>query len=220
MSFDEETLKDENTGEIAGEDVRSRNCINQMEENSTSEETEATELIIEAGVSGNNVVQENDIGDSHFESTVASLPLNSDRTEKSYVTSDGGKGELDNSPASASYKTDTVAAAENFEGERNRIPAPEENPFLQSVKYLEKHQILRLFQVRFVDSEYFVMPLSTPMKRIHNTQPAELSNFISFRRSFKIAIKFVIISFFPGTDVQFLELFYRLECQAALKIRP
>ena len=40
---------------------------------------------------------------------------------------------------------------ENLEhGERNgqELPAPEEDPSVRSVKYLEKHHILRLFQVR------------------------------------------------------------------------
>ncbi|XP_020626316.1 uncharacterized protein LOC110063658 [Orbicella faveolata] len=151
VSLDEEILTDKNSGEIAGEDVASRDCTNQMEKNSTSIESEAPELNTNEVVSGYNNVErneealENDIGDSHFESRVASLSLNSDCTEKSYVTADGEKVE-DNSPASASCKTDAVAAAENFEEEQIGIPAPEENPFLQSVKYLEKHQILRLFQ--------------------------------------------------------------------------
>lgn len=142
--FDEETLTDENTGEIAGEVVTSRDCINQMEENSTSNKTESN-VNTEEGVSGYNVALKNDISDSR----IASLSLNSDSTEKSFATAEGESVE-DNSPASASCKTDTVAAAENCEEEQNGIPAPEENPFLQSVKYLEKHQILRLFQVRFV----------------------------------------------------------------------
>ena len=138
--FDEETLTDENTGEIAGEVVTSRDCINQMEENSTSNKTESN-VNTEEGVSGYNVA----ISDSR----IASLSLNSDSTEKSFATAEGENVE-DNSPASARCKTDTVAAAENGEEEQNGVPAPEENPFLQSVKYLEKHQILRLFQVRFV----------------------------------------------------------------------
>lgn len=142
--FDEETLTDENTGEIAGEVVTSRDCINQMEENSTSNKTESN-VNTEEGVSGYNVALKNDISDSR----IASLSLNSDSTEKSFATAEGENVE-DNSPASASCKTDTVAAAENCEEEQNGIPAPEENPFFQSVKYLEKHQILRLFQVRFV----------------------------------------------------------------------
>lgn len=141
--FDEETLIDENTGEIASEVVTSRDCINQMEENSTSNKTESN-VNTEEGVSGYNVALKNDIS----ESRIPSLSLNSDSTEKSFATAEGENVE-DNSPASASCKTDTVAAAENGE-EQNGIPAPEENPFLQSVKYLEKHQILRLFQVRFV----------------------------------------------------------------------
>ena len=154
MSLDEGTFTDKDTGEIAGEAVTSRDCTNQIEENSTSIETEAPALNTNEVSSGYHNVErneealENDIGDKCFESRVASLSLNSDSAEKSYATADGGKVE-DNSPASASCKTDTVAAAENFEGEHYGIPAPEENPFLQSVKYLEKHQILRLFQVRF-----------------------------------------------------------------------
>lgn len=143
--FDEETLTDENTGEIVGEVVTSRDGINQMEENSTSNKTEANVNPAE-GVSGYSVALKNDISDSR----IASLSLpNSDSTEKSFARAEGENVE-DNSPASASCKTDTVAAAENCEEKENGIPAPEENPFLQSVKYLEKHQILRLFQVRFV----------------------------------------------------------------------
>jgi len=151
---EEEILRDKNSGEVAGEGVASRDCSNQMEENSTTIENEAPELNINEVVSGysnigrNEEALENDTGDSHFESKVASLSLNSDCTEESYVTAEGGKVQ-DNSPASASFKTNTVAAAESFNGEQNGIPAPEENPFLQSVKYLEKHQILRLFQVRY-----------------------------------------------------------------------
>lgn len=155
---EEEILTDKKSGEITGEGVASRDCSNQMKENSALIGNEASELNTNEVVSGStdNVRRqeetlENDTGDSHFESKVdkAVSLLNSDRTEKSYVTAEGGKVE-DNAPASASFKTDTVAAAENVEGEQNGIPAPEENPFLQSVKYLEKHQILRLFQVRFM----------------------------------------------------------------------
>ena len=155
MSLNGEALTDKNTGEIAGEVVAGDDSTNQMEENSTSIEIEASELNTNEVVSGyknferNDEAVENDIGDSHFESRVASLSLSSDSTEKSYATADGGEVE-DNSPASESCKTDTVANAESVEEGQNGIPAPEENPFLQSVKYLEKHQILRLFQVRFV----------------------------------------------------------------------
>lgn len=138
------------TGEIAGI-LASRDSTNQMEENSTSIEIGPSDLNTKEVVSGYNNVEsneeavENDIGDSHFESRVeSSLSLNSDSTEKSYVTAE------DNLPASASCKTDTAANSENFEAGQNGIQAPEENPFLQSVKYLEKHQILRLFQVRFM----------------------------------------------------------------------
>ena len=156
VSLNGEALTDKNTGENAGEVVAGLNIVNQMEENSPSIETETSEINTNEVVSGYNNVErtedavQNDIGDSHFESRVASsVSLSSDSTEKSHATADEGKVE-DNSPASASCKTDTVANAENVEEGQNGMPAPEENPFLQSVKYLEKHQILRLFQVRFV----------------------------------------------------------------------
>lgn len=149
VSLNGEALTDEKTGEIAGEVAANRDSTNQMEENSASIEAKASEINTNEVASGYNVDRneeaiENDIGER-----VASLSFNSDSAEKSYVTADGGKVE-DNSPASSSCKTDTVADAEHFEEGQNGIPAPEENPFLQSVKYLEKHQILRLFQVRFV----------------------------------------------------------------------
>lgn len=156
VSLNGEALTDKNTGEIAGEVVAGLNIANQMEENSPSIETETSEINTNEVVSGYNNVErtedavQNDIGDSHFETRVASsVSLSSDSTEKSHATADEVKVE-DNSLASASCKTDTVANAENVEEGQNGMPAPEENPFLQSVKYLEKHQILRLFQVRFV----------------------------------------------------------------------
>lgn len=172
---DVETSDKNNAGEnVTGEDEHFKsNYTNQMERSSTSRETEAAEMKTEESVSGcteqkhEEVACENDTGDSHFKSRPPSLSFNSDSTVNSYVTEEG-KLEA-NSPVLASYTPDTVAAAESVDGQRNGLPATEENPFLQSVKYLEKHQILRLFQVRFVVYNEAVSESIT-----FNIRPAEL----------------------------------------------
>lgn len=155
LNSDLETLSDKNyAGEIVSgkDDQFKSNYTIQMVQSSTSREAEASELDTEESVSGctgqkNEVACENDTGDTHFESRPPSLSLTSDSTVNSYVT-DEGKLEANSPAAIASYKPDTVA--ESIDDQQNGLLATEENPFLQSVKYLEKHQILRLFQVRFV----------------------------------------------------------------------
>ncbi|KAL9971442.1 hypothetical protein ACROYT_G023964 [Oculina patagonica] len=147
---DVETLSDKNsTGEnVIGEDEHFKsNYTNQMEQSSTSRETEMkTEESVASYTEQKTeeVSCENGTGDSHFESRPPSLSFNSDSTVNSYVTEEGRLEA--NSPALASDKPDTVPVAESTDGQRNGLLATEENPFLQSVKYLEKHQILRLFQ--------------------------------------------------------------------------
>lgn len=142
MSDHQDTSYKNNAGE-EDEHLKS-NYTTQMEQDSASREAEAS---VYGCTEKNELTCGNDTGDSHFESRPPSFSFNSDSTVNSYVA-DEGKLEA-NSPALESYKTDTVAADKESvgEGQQNGIPATEENPFLQSVKYLEKHQILRLFQV-------------------------------------------------------------------------
>ena len=81
-----------------------------------------------------------------FESRAAAMSsLNADATANSSCVTDDGKIEEKNS---------RPELKESHEGELNGVQVTEENPFLQSVKYLEKHQILRLFQVRLARDNF------------------------------------------------------------------
>lgn len=139
-----------NTDEIGGANVKSNE--NEIQDNVTSRETEASELKARAIVSGCTTddtrvdceLSTQSDNDAHFQQPrTASTSFNSDSTESSFVTHEG---KHDISPAAGS-QTDTVAGKSDEQFIRG-IPAAEGDPFLQSVKYLEKHQILRLFQVR------------------------------------------------------------------------
>ena len=80
--------------------------------------------------------------DAHFQPRAASVSFVSDSTEGSFVTEEV---KYDYLPA----ENLTIETAAGRSGEQE-IPATETDPFIQSVKYLEKHQILRLFQVKLV----------------------------------------------------------------------
>lgn len=67
--------------------------------------------------------------------------LKSDVSEK-----DDGEGKQENVLVSC-FNSET-GAEKGKESGASEIDAIKDDPFLQSVKYLEKHQILRLFQVR------------------------------------------------------------------------
>lgn len=175
--FDHQQTTHTNSNNAGEEDehLTENNYTSQMKQDSASREAEASAW---GCTEKKELTCENDTADSHFESRPPSFSFNSDSTVNSYVA-DEGKLES-NSPALESYKTDTVAAAEESigEGQQNGIPATEENPFLQSVKYLEKHQILRLFQVSLlctpaslgsINFKYIIYGTS-------NIRPAELKN--------------------------------------------
>lgn len=162
VSSDLETITDNiSNSEISvGEDFTS-NHANETPENIPSRETGTSELNAEEIVSGFSkenieVACENDDKEdpSQFESRTASVSFNSDSTaENSCVTAEGKFEEENSTPDLGNNNTDAVAG-ESLEGQLSEIPATKENPFLQSVKYLEKHQILRLFQVRFAGAPF------------------------------------------------------------------
>lgn len=132
--------------------LKSRQDENQ--ETITSRETETNELNTGEIVSGCSTAEvDTDISsnrsavmgkDENFQlgNTSISLKNSVSATEGSLVTDEG---KHDNLPV---VDSNDDAGAGKFE-ELN-IPGTEIDPFTQSVKYLEKHQILRLFQVRML----------------------------------------------------------------------
>ena len=71
--------------------------------------------------------------------------VKSDVSEKD--DEDDGEGKQENVLASC-FNSETDAEKGKESG-ASEIDAIKDDPFLQSVKYLERHQILRLFQVRY-----------------------------------------------------------------------
>lgn len=136
---------------ITGVDFKSNEDENQ-DRSVTTRDTEASQLSMGENVSGctaeetevtSEVSNNQSDNDVNFQLRAASPSFNSDSSENSVVTDEGKR---ENSPATA-LKTDTVAE-KSEEQQLGGVPATEDDPFIQSVKYLEKHQILRLFQVR------------------------------------------------------------------------
>ena len=90
--------------------------------------------------------EELEVESSRFlNSGTAISSLKSDVSEQD--NEDYAKGRQENVLVS-SFENET-AAEKGAESGASEINAINDDPFLQSVKYLEKHQILRLFQVRY-----------------------------------------------------------------------
>ena len=157
----ETSANDVNQTEISVSDGITSNQSKGVSENLPSRETETSESNIresESGFSKENIEAsgDNDTTEtSELESRAAGmLSLNSDATaDSSGVIGDAGK------IGDKSLQQELEIEGEIHEGKLNGTQATEENPFLQSVKYLEKHQILRLFQVGFVRDSFMNMHL-------------------------------------------------------------
>lgn len=144
----ETSANDVNQTEISVSDGITSNQCKGTSENLPSRETETSESNIresESRFSKENIEAsgDNDTTEtSELESRAAGmLSLNSDATaDSSGVIGDAGK------IGDKSLQQEQEVEGEIHDGKLNGTQATEENPFLQSVKYLEKHQILRLFQ--------------------------------------------------------------------------
>lgn len=144
----ETSANDVNQTEISVSDGITSNRSKGATGNLPSRETETSESNIresESRFSKENIEAsgDNDTTEtSELESRAAGmLSLNSDATaDSSGVIGDAGK------IGDKSLQQELEVEGEIHEGKLNGTQATEENPFLQSVKYLEKHQILRLFQ--------------------------------------------------------------------------
>ncbi|PFX19034.1 uncharacterized protein C3orf30-like [Stylophora pistillata] len=133
-----------NQTEISVSDSFTSNQINGASAHSPSRETETNEPSSTESAPGfpRGNIEASDDNDTtetpQFESRAAAMSsLNADATANSSCVTDDGKIEEKNSRPDLK---------ESHEGELNGVQVTEESPFLQSVKYLEKHQILRLFQ--------------------------------------------------------------------------
>ena len=135
-----------NPDKIAGDDFKSINDDESQDSASLQEtgdsefnrkesvsDCTAEETSLNSSLSADHNVN---LDDATVQPRTASTSFNSDSTEVSFV------GKHENS-------LDSDAVARKSEGETFEIQATEDDPFIQSVKYLEKHQILRLFQVRY-----------------------------------------------------------------------
>ncbi|CAH3038090.1 unnamed protein product [Porites lobata] len=131
------------------DDAGLKSSQDENQETIKSRETETNELNTGEIVSGCSTAEvDSDISsncsevmgkDENFQLGNTSISLkNSVSTESSFVTDEG---KHDNLPV---VDSNDDAAAGKYE--ESNIPGNEIDPFTQSVKYLEKHQILRLFQ--------------------------------------------------------------------------
>ena len=139
---------------VAG-DAGLKSSQDENQETITSRETETNELNTGEIVSGCSTAEVDcDISSNRSEvmgkdencqlgNTSISVKNSVSATESSLVTDEG---KHDNLPVAVD-SNDDAAAGKN---EEPNIPGTEIDPFNQSVKYLEKHQILRLFQVRIL----------------------------------------------------------------------
>lgn len=91
-------------------------------------------------------VNQNELDDANFQLRTQSISLNSDSTDGGFVTNEE---EHENS-TDIGLKGNSEVARNSEEDQTREMDDGTEDPFLQSVKYLEKHQILRLFQVRLL----------------------------------------------------------------------
>lgn len=130
------------------DDAGLKSSQDENQETIKSRETETNELNtgcstaeVDSDISSNR--SEVMVKDENFQLGNTSISLkNSVSTESSFVTDEG---KHDNLPV---VDSNDDAAAGKYE--ESNIPGTEIDPFTQSVKYLEKHQILRLFQVRML----------------------------------------------------------------------
>ena len=141
----------ENSDTIASDDFNSNE--DESQDHAALQETGESEFNREAeSVSGCTEAEETssvncslfanhntNLDDTTVQLRTASTSFNSDSTEVSFV------GEHEN-PSDSGFKTEAVTR--KSEEETFETQATEDDPLVQSVKYLEKHQILRLFQVR------------------------------------------------------------------------
>ena len=136
----------ENSDKIAGDDFKSTNGY-ESQDSASLQETGQSEFnrkesvsdctAEETSVSCSLFANHNaNLDDATVQPRTACTSFNLDSTEVSFV------GEHENS-------LDSDAVARKSEDETFELQATEDDPFIQSVKYLEKHQILRLFQVRY-----------------------------------------------------------------------
>lgn len=143
----------ENGIETVADDAALKSSQDENQETIKSRETETNELNTGEIVSGCSTAEvDSDISsnrsevmgeDENFQLGNTRISLkNSVSTESSFVTEEG---KHDNLPV---VDSNDDAAAGKYE--ESNIPGTEIDPFTQSVKYLEKHQILRLFQVRML----------------------------------------------------------------------
>ena len=143
----------ENGIAAVADDAGLKSSQEENQETTTSRETETNELNTGEIVSGCSTAEvDSDISsnrsevigkDENFQLGNTSISLkNSVSTESSFVTDEG---KHDNLPV---MDLNDDATAGKYE--ESNIPGTEIDPFTQSVKYLEKHQILRLFQVRML----------------------------------------------------------------------
>lgn len=122
-------------------DTGLKSSQDENQETIISRETETSELNTGEIVSGCSTAEvDSDISSNHSE--VMDKDENFQLGNTSFVTD---QGKHDNLPVMGS--NDDAAAGKY---EESNIPGTEIDPFTQSVKYLEKHQILRLFQVRML----------------------------------------------------------------------
>lgn len=139
----------ENGIETVADDAALKSSQDENQETIKSRETETNELNTGEIVSGCSTAEDDsDISsnrsevmgeDENFQLGNTRISLkNSVSTESSFVTEEG---KHDNLPV---VDSNDDAAAGKYE--ESNIPGTEIDPFTQSVKYLEKHQILRLFQ--------------------------------------------------------------------------
>lgn len=122
-------------------DTGLKSSQDENQETIISRETETSELNTGEIVSGCSTAEvDSDISSNHSE--VMDKDENFQLGNTSFVTDEG---KHDNLPV---MDSNDDAAAGKYE--ESNIPGTEIDPFTQSVKYLEKHQILRLFQVRML----------------------------------------------------------------------
>ena len=127
------------------DDAGLKSSQDENQETIKSRETETNELNTGEIVSGCSTAEvDTDISSNRSEvmDKDENSQQNSVSMESSFVTDEG---KHDNLPV---VDSNDDAAAGKYE--ESNIPGTEIDPFTQSVKYLEKHQILRLFQVRML----------------------------------------------------------------------
>lgn len=131
----------ENGIATVADDTGLKSSQDENQETIISRETETSELNTGEIVSGCSTAEvDSDISSNHSE--VMDKDENFQLGNTSFVTDEG---KHDNLPV---MDSNDDAAAGKYE--ESNIPGTGIDPFTQSVKYLEKHQILRLFQVRML----------------------------------------------------------------------